>query len=311
MGYTIIYDKRFIRIPGIDGGEDRFLPLVLSGDNNVWTSGTNGRDRRCREWNLLGTHRKDTALTATEIRERYSECIPSKYGEHFMYGGKWVDDAAYARFFESGIKNAITIEEYAAGYCYEVSKYFRHPVESVSVRLCQWVKLNSEEKSIGTAATTDELRQMLEFAANAMKNSEWENARLSVAFEYDEKLLPIERKKKKRQAAEKAYYAIQLCNSLYVTRMFKRNMSYSRQIEKARRFSSLPAAKKYYDEKIKGNFANDFVICYVQFCIGDILYKNRSEAEEAANEIGCKAKARAENVLNLRYDSIDTEALAT
>lgn len=106
MGYTICYDRRFIK------SASGITPLWLAGSSNVYDPLTDRRgrcyERRARSWgplfNLAG-------VSPELLLEKARSYVPSTYQEHFEYHGKWVDDAAFLRFFENGIKSACTIED--------------------------------------------------------------------------------------------------------------------------------------------------------------------------------------------------------
>lgn len=117
MSYEIVYERVFVKVP--IGVETCVLPLVLTGSNNCYEAGGRGRDRRERDWGLL-------AVKKSEFQERYG--IPvvilddaDEYVEQFIndeddseffkYNGKWVDGASFRRFWNNGLKNAMTIEE--------------------------------------------------------------------------------------------------------------------------------------------------------------------------------------------------------
>lgn len=107
MSYEIVYAREFLKTK--DG---RIIPLVLMGSNNCWTRTCTGRDRRERHWlALLSRTGESPAMAADELLERVYQCVPSKYQEHFVRNGKWVDDDAFVRFFKNGIKKAKTLEE--------------------------------------------------------------------------------------------------------------------------------------------------------------------------------------------------------
>lgn len=104
MSYTIVYDRLFIR------AADRYIPMCLYGCNNV-TEYVNGRWVRERSWKLFSYCDEmilaDKVTLMFEVRCRHTgECSQS-----FKFGSRWLDDAAVVRFYENGIKNAVTIEE--------------------------------------------------------------------------------------------------------------------------------------------------------------------------------------------------------
>lgn len=107
MSYEIVYAREFIKT-----GDGRIIPLVLSGSNNCWEPTYGKHWRRCRSWfPLLIKSGENPAIEPEKLMERVNGYIPSTYQQHFKRSGKWVDDAAFVRFFKNGIKQAKTLEE--------------------------------------------------------------------------------------------------------------------------------------------------------------------------------------------------------
>lgn len=88
------------------------MPLVLSGNNNCWEPTYGQYWRRCRSWSpLLIKSGESPAILPEKLMERVNDCIPSTYQQHFKRSDKWVDDAAFVRFFANGIQHAKTLEQ--------------------------------------------------------------------------------------------------------------------------------------------------------------------------------------------------------
>lgn len=101
MGYTIEYKRQFIK--SLEG----ITPCWLAGCNNVYEVAAKGRERREREWTcfhgLVGVKKED-------ILEAVQPSLGG-YDEHWMRGGKWVDDKGLLRWIETGCKSAASIED--------------------------------------------------------------------------------------------------------------------------------------------------------------------------------------------------------
>ena len=97
MSYPILYNRIVVR------SNSGYTFLVLMGDNNVYDA--NNR-RRSRDWSIMAR-----GANEQEILEHFQSCCGSKYQEHFVFRGKWVDDAALMRWAKSGLKNAHSVEE--------------------------------------------------------------------------------------------------------------------------------------------------------------------------------------------------------
>lgn len=116
MSYEIIYAREFIKT-----GDDRIIPLVLSGSNNCWDTRYKGHWRKERSWfPIYAKSGENPAITAEELMKKINSYVPSDYQAHFVRNGKLVNDDSFVRFFENGIKKAKTIEElYAELICTE------------------------------------------------------------------------------------------------------------------------------------------------------------------------------------------------
>lgn len=117
MSYEIIYARQFIKVD-----ENRVIPFVLCGSNNVWEA--NNR-RRSRSWWALCFDGNKAAYTLDELlkqadeRRKYFKSTYEDYNDKYfsyyssitMYGRKNLTFNAYKSFFKNGFKNAVTIEE--------------------------------------------------------------------------------------------------------------------------------------------------------------------------------------------------------
>jgi len=87
------------------------IPLVLIGSNNVTETRTTGRERRAREWTPYWQKPGVIEMDPAAIINKVLSALPSEYQQHFKYHSKWIDDDGLLRFFRSGIKEALTLEE--------------------------------------------------------------------------------------------------------------------------------------------------------------------------------------------------------
>ncbi len=108
MSYTIIYDKKFVKTAhGI-------IPIVLSGDNNLYDTNSRGQQVCVRSWVAFSYTPYPTS--AEELMAEVHNSLPSHYNQHFKYSSRWVDDKGLVNFFASGIRNALTLEEMTQKY---------------------------------------------------------------------------------------------------------------------------------------------------------------------------------------------------
>ena len=242
MGYTIVYDKKFIKT---NGG---IIPLVLAGSSNCYTHTFAGREKRERSWCCFaydGPCMTEEALMA-EIRKK----VPSTYGEHFVYNGKWVDDNGYVNFFKSGIKNALTLEEL-------VGKYV---VFDLRVSL-QMKDLDSDKEYKPTTRvfsrvcrTNDELEQAMNDAL-ALRSTLPQEAYPYFEFSLgsgDDRLETRSKKRRKTNNARgKASTMIVLSNDCYFTKKSSRHIWFSYNADDARLFRNVEVAKEYCKNKLR------------------------------------------------------------
>lgn len=108
MSYTLVYDRRFLKCG------DRYIPMALYGDNNVtqinWQT---GREARVRNWGVFVYSDQMLLATEEEILSVVNQYHPkdSHAGESFTFHGKWLNDAETYRFYQNGIREAVTIED--------------------------------------------------------------------------------------------------------------------------------------------------------------------------------------------------------
>ena len=106
MSFTIVYDRLFLRCG------DRYIPFCLYGSNNcTQISYRTHKEIRERDWNSF-IYNDDMILgTADKIMEIVTNLHQGDRQENFKYHGRWLDDAQVIKFFENGIKRAVTVEE--------------------------------------------------------------------------------------------------------------------------------------------------------------------------------------------------------
>lgn len=110
MSYTIVYDRRFLKCGEL------YIPMALFGDNNVTEYDYRSkREVRVRRWDTFIYSDDMLLASADKIMEIVNQFHPkgSHTGESFVFHGKWMDDAAAYRWFENGIKDAMSIEDIA------------------------------------------------------------------------------------------------------------------------------------------------------------------------------------------------------
>ena len=242
MGYTIIYDKKFIKT---NGG---VIPLVLAGSSNCYTSTYAGREKRERSWCCFSY--KGPCPSAETLMEEVFKDIPSNHNEHFVYNGKWVDDNGFVNFFKSGIRNALTLEEL-------LDKYV---VFDLKVSL-QIKDLDSDKEYKPTTCAFSKMCQTneeLEKAINdvlAIRKSLPEETfpRVDFSLGYGDNRLETRHKKRKKPNSlrSKAGTMIVLSNGCYLVRKSSRHVWYSHWSDEARLFRNVEVAKEYCQNELR------------------------------------------------------------
>lgn len=106
MGYTIVYERRFLRCG------DRYVPFCLFGSNNcTQINPLTGKEIREREWDLFSYGDQMLLLSAEELMAMVRKSHTGSRIENFKFRGRWVDDVQAIRFFENGIRGAVTVED--------------------------------------------------------------------------------------------------------------------------------------------------------------------------------------------------------
>lgn len=106
MSIEIVYDRKFIRCG------DRFIPFCLYGSNNCTQFNyRTGREILERSWSTF-TYGDDMLLaTADDLMAIVRKYNPGPGGEHFRWRGELLSDEQVVKFYEQGIKGAVTVEE--------------------------------------------------------------------------------------------------------------------------------------------------------------------------------------------------------
>jgi hypothetical protein len=250
MSYTIVYDKKFVKTAhGI-------IPIVLSGCSNLYRTNLKGKDVLCRSWGAF--RNSGLPASAEEIMAEVHKSLPSTYNQHFKYSSRWVDDKGLVSFFESGIRNALTLEEMTRKYivfglsvdvlAHEVGTGKDYPPSRhVFSKYCR---------------TNDELDDALEHAIEAFA-AQPEEARpyFEYSFGKDERLKPFVRTHRTYGAKEEMGYLILLENGCYFIRRSSRRMWSVADAKNARVFRSQDEAVKYVHEGLCGyEIANKAII---------------------------------------------------
>lgn len=234
MSYSIVYAREFLKT-----NDGRIIPLVLSGCNNCYEM-YNGRERRERcWWTLYVPHNASPAVRPEELMKIIKSRVQGD-NEHFMRGGKWVDDKAFVRFYENGIKNAKTIEELNE--------------EAVcSVHLEGVITIPKGKDEVETVhqcfiRDSGELDTFLDFVDDYISMHTGERYFISVFYNRED---PIKRKvirKRNKVFLEENYYVVKMADN-YVTQITRMSLRCSPYVSAAKRFASEKLARKWIKDR--------------------------------------------------------------
>lgn len=247
MSYTIVYDKRFLKI------DDKIIPLVLSGSNNCWEGTYGGRQRRVRDWNTLyGGRNSNIAYPVEVLMEKVKGMCGCSCEEHFMQNGKWVDDAGLIRFVENGIKHAKTIEEMKETY------YFGDMYGYFSV----WDKSDNHMENYVEVFTSEDVRQFLmDVDERLARRVEGEEIYFCLRY-HDEKFRMREKQIRTPKERLSNYYAIRVNECGYLTKVTRSKLRYTSLCGLTKQFKTEKQAIRYM-EKLKDRFASELRVEYV------------------------------------------------
>lgn len=104
MSYTICYDRRIFKV-----GEDKYIAMLLCGDNNVYTFSGN-REVASKNWYAF-RHKGEFVLSkeTLELELDYqgdTDCLARSRHNFFSK-----DEKEFKKWILSGLRNAITVEE--------------------------------------------------------------------------------------------------------------------------------------------------------------------------------------------------------
>lgn len=242
MGYTIVYDKKFVKT------EKGIIPVILSGSSNCYTTNSRGQDVRTRDWGCFRF--AERPMSGEMIMEEVKKLVPTTYGEHFMYNGKWVDDNGFVNFFKSGIRNALTLEEL-------MDKYI---VSCLRIEVCaKDIESTKEWPSpltlmSASCRNNEELEEALECAIAAFDGQPKEAyPYFRYAFGYENERLKTRRKNRRRNCkVAETGFLLRFTNSDYFVRRSSRHMWHSPYASTARHFRSREDAERYCLTELRG-----------------------------------------------------------
>ena len=245
MSYDIAYNRQFIKTSrGV-------IPLVLIGSNNVTETRTTGHERRAREWAPYWQKRGAIEWAPAALMNKVAYGLPSEYNQHFKYHGRWVDDAGLLRFFQHGIKDALTLEELkdraafpsSVSLCGYVSLWDKSPTSfHHQIKVHEWMD------------TTEQLEIWLDKASAFVADDNGIHVcNICLAFQCEgicSGLKELQRKKSSREVRCKIrergdFFVLRSSSNRYLVKLTSRHISTTSFADAAKPFSSKREAERY------------------------------------------------------------------
>lgn len=238
MGYTIIYDRRSIKLR--DGN---YILMLQTGSNNCWEySRSAGRDVPEKYWNslsLVGEKSEDIICSKEAMRERIAK-LAKDYGNiaksrnHFF-----TSEEELAKYLQGGLNRPYSLEEYqAAGNTLEIKAW-----DQAENRIRREYIFNGEE----------ELRKKLKEYSNNPKF-------ISVSINFcGREFYPINKREPREKKTLTEGFVITATerdgSKIYFYKKTSRQLKFLLKAEKARIFRREEDAQKYLDNlpAVKGD----------------------------------------------------------
>lgn len=262
MSYAILYRAMFVKLSG-----DKYIPIIESGDNNVWEC---DNKRRARSWyhaRWIMKSKTEYAFTADEIMKGVEAMIDSVKAR---YVGNERPD--YDRCGE-GVYTDKEIEA-RFGWFDGISVYSKGTTNTTAQQIRNFFK-----KGIEMAVTLDDIRLDVHWCpkypnyehryvsteeklAAAFKEGLDTGADVWIGFSGTADYLYERRKAetaKKRVSVEHTKGWAVLCNGNYILKVTSRRFHMTYYPEYAHIYSSRSVAEKLYRKVIRNNYSSEIV----------------------------------------------------
>lgn len=267
MSYSIYYDKQFIKV-----SDDQFIPMIEAGDNNVYEATGTGR-KRARSWQLdrwvapnIIASKEEMLKIVDELREKTverSEQYVKEHDESWAYSdkhfgyhtgiamyGKSTSGTSFGMFkgfYETGIKQALTIEElkkYNVNVSVDVYYYAEETLK----------KKGLDKKSSVTIQSTEHLFEVLKEWKDYYKEcldiitiniTDWGIHNIKI----DRSIQRRNNKRVKENVQTHKFYVLD-CIDLpgYFVRNTARGFKYSYHYSSAKKFLEEKQANKFFEK---------------------------------------------------------------
>lgn len=238
MSYEIIYNAQFLKT-----SKGKVVPVILSGSNNVWESGSN---KRARDWSCwafpVSTHRLDYEVK--ELPEVLKECTETD--DYVKIHGKWASTKQYRSFIVNCAKKAKTIEELDAS---------DYPEAFIAV----WKNRDHSVEGKRTLRSTADLELFIQEAEyRKSKLEDGESIYPTIQFWREKLLHQYTGRQRKERPRLTEFYALSVVKGTtkyFVCKLSARALRYAYSPEYAKQFKTEQEALKWLsDRSIKFRF---------------------------------------------------------
>jgi len=256
MSYTIVYDRQFLKLE--DG---RIIPMTLLGSSNCWERDSDGKERRERYWTSFW-EQTVPAYTQDELMQKAEEyCGGGEYQEHFKRGGKWVDDAAFLRFFRNGIAQAKTMQELADEHIHTPPIWASLSIWTKIPGGKEWDSRHTTECS-RYLHSDDEVVAFLSIAGERLKHkTDDETVYVCLKYYGSFPLPKPERIFKPKELLTDGFYVVTFGAGRYVMKVTKGFLHHVPYVSAAKRFRSEQDAERWIKQRnLENRFTGDFKV---------------------------------------------------
>jgi len=226
MSYKIYYDKAFIKL------KNGIIPMVCSGDSEIWTLSDYGMKVPERNWHILESSCALKLIFSESEIEQIADNMEHLAAENGIHKSRFklFSKGEFKRWIMSGIESACSIEEY--------------------IRLGNVLMLSVQNDALKLPIDTEsDLKRLLQTYAS--------DATLFLKFMGRDLIKPVGVKTKETKKVNGNPHFYVICgNGFYVVKLTAERVWFSKNANDAKRFTTQECAERYLIKH-----ANKFAHC--------------------------------------------------
>lgn len=226
MSYRIYYDKAFIKL------KNGIIPMVCSGDSEIWTLSDYGMKVPERNWHVMECSSKVKLIFSETEIEKLADAMERLAAENGIHKSRYklFSSGEFKRWIKSGIETACSIEDYI-----HLGNIFMLSVQNDTL------KLPIDTESV--------LKRLLQTYAS--------DTTISLRFSGRELIKPkIMKCEVEKCVKENPKFYVICGNGFYVVKLTAERVWFSKELDEAKRFGSQEQAEQYLKKH-----ANKFAHC--------------------------------------------------